>query len=200
MAPMTERRRARFRRRSSDHLVGGAGIAVLLGVALVIGVDAANRGGLLAGGGFGLDGNRTPDIAAQTTTTRSTPGRVSLASILPGEIVVEAAGDLPEGTWSLGGKPMSAPPVVLDSVSAGEHQLSFSGRDSVSWNTNVSLEPGGIAHVVVPELAPSSAATAMGRVTAPEDGAQAASAPVTTEAPAPVVPTPPAPADSTQQL
>jgi len=200
---MTERRRTRFRRRSNDHLVGGAGIAVLLGVALVIGIDAANRGGLLAGGGFGLDGRNTPDVAAQTTEGRTTSGRGTRASMLPGEIVVESSGDLPEGIWSLSGKPVSAPPVVLDSVSAGDHQLSFSGRDSVSWNTNVSLEPGGIAHVVVPELASPPATDAVG--TAAPGGTQATTAPasglpVAIETPAAVVPASDAPADSTNQL
>jgi hypothetical protein len=100
--------------------------------------------------------------------------------MLPGEIVVESTGDLPEGEWRLQGHPMPAPPVVLDSVAAGEHRLTFRGRDSLSWNANVRLEPGGIAHVVVPELVPAPAAS-------PE--ADATAAPV----PAPV-----APADSTQ--
>ena len=77
---------------------------------------------------------------------------MSGAALVPGEIVIESAGTLPEGTWRLGERAMPAPPVILDSVAAGSHRLSFLEADTVRWGISIELGPGGIEHVVVPRL------------------------------------------------
>jgi hypothetical protein len=168
---MTERRRFRHRRpsggffrHSHDSVMAAAGIAVLAGAVILIGVDAATRGGLLQGGGLGLDASAP---AAAKSAAPANASRGLAAALLPGEIVVESSGLLPDGQWKLGDRPMPAPPVVLDSVAAGSHRLSFSGGDSIRWNAEVSLTPGGIAHVVVPELAPVAPAAEVTTSAAP---------------------------------
>ena len=49
---MTERRRSFRRRRSHDQFLAGAGLVAVFGAVLVIGFDAASRGGFRADGDF----------------------------------------------------------------------------------------------------------------------------------------------------
>ena len=154
---MTERRRAYHRRRYHDHLLGGAGLTVLLGAAVVIGFDATNRNSdFFRAAAISID----PLAGAGTSPARATRAvhdRMSTrAGMIPGEIVIETAGKLPPGEWRLGSKTLPMPPVILDSVAAGSHQLSFLEGDSVRWEVQIDLAPGGIAHVQVPPLDASS--------------------------------------------
>jgi len=157
MVPMIERRRAYHRRRYNDHLLGGAGLTVLLGAAIVIGFDATNRSSdFFRAAAISID----PLAGASTSPARVTRAgndrMTTRAGMIPGEIVIETAGKMPLGEWRLGSTTLPMPPVILDSIAAGSHQLSFLEGDSVRWGVHIDLAPGGIAHVVVPPLDASS--------------------------------------------
>ncbi len=150
---MADRRRLTHRRRYHDHLKGGAGLAVLLGAIAVIGLDAANRSsGYWQATSVSLDPSSGNSTSTPVSPARAPDYRMTQAGLLPGEIVIETTGKTPAGQWRLGTRPFLAPPIVLDSIAAGPHELSLVDGDSVRWGVRIDLAPGGIAHVVVPAL------------------------------------------------
>jgi len=163
---MADRRRSTYRRRYRDHLKGGAGLAVLVGAITVIGFDAASRDSNLFGSAtIFQDRANDSSINSAVATNREPIARpLTRAGLVPGEIVIETTGRTPEGQWRIGTRPMAPPPILLDSVAAGVHELSLVEGDSVRWGVRIDLAPGGIAHVVVPSL--DSAVTSSSSVAA----------------------------------
>ena len=127
---------------------------MLAGAIAVIGFDAASRDSSLFGSATIFQDQAAIGSVNSSVPTSPEPIARSMtrAGLVPGEIVIETAGRTPAGQWRIGTRPMAPPPILLDSMAAGVHELSLVEGDSVLWGVRIDLAPGGIAHVVVPSL------------------------------------------------
>jgi hypothetical protein len=125
-------------------LAGGGGNPAIR--AAVVSIDPALAGGAPAG---------TP--APVAASAPRTPVRAGL--LVPGELLLETSREAPRGDLFLNDAPVRYP-AVLDSVPAGRHALRLVEGGRTVWVADVSLEPGGVERIVVPDAAAAEDSTA----------------------------------------